>query len=369
MKNKINSFASYTFFGSVHWGHTWERQHEIVTRFAKLLPSHDIYVCAPLGAVNYNPFTSKFIQKVISYHHSQKKESYVASNPITQNMRMISPPHIPYHNRFLAPINFSLISKKMGFTDNNFFWSSYINQEIYEFFRKSSFRIYDIAARRSKSKDVPQSIKDLERRVVEEADLVVVDNKATIDDYKGLNDRIIYIPQGVNKDSFFPISNSKREYIGYIGNLHYAIDYEYLYKLININKSEKFLIIGAVLEEKAQRILTLPNVTHIDQIPKNELNKYLGKMKLGLIPYLINDVTAGVYPTKLFEYLAANVPVLSTPLPEVMQYENPYYLKICETPLSLSNISFAMKGVEELINNNTWDARWKAYLSAIEMTL
>ena len=36
---------------------------------------------------------------------------------------------------------------------------------------------------------------------------------------------------------------------------------------------------------------------------------------IGLIPYKINDLTRSVFPMKVYEYLAAGLPVLSTPLP------------------------------------------------------
>ena len=35
----------------------------------------------------------------------------------------------------------------------------------------------------------------------------------------------------------------------------------------------------------------------------------------GLIPYAINDLTRSVFPMKVYEYLSAGLPVVSTPLP------------------------------------------------------
>lgn len=132
-----------------------------------------------------------------------------------------------------------------------------------------------------------------------------------------------------------------------------------------MNKVEEFLIIGGILDDRAASILSYPNVKYIPQISKRELNQYLAKMKIGLIPYAVNEHTVGVYPTKLFEYLAANVPVLSTPLPEVKQYENKEYLKIMESPISLAGLSFTMKGKDRLIEANTWDKRWEIYQNEI----
>jgi len=44
-------------------------------------------------------------------------------------------------------------------------------------------------------------------------------------------------------------------------------------------------------------------------------------MDMGLIPFRLNPLTAAVNPIKLREYLAAGLPVVSTPLPEVLAYQ------------------------------------------------
>lgn len=360
----LHSFESYTFFPGQHWGHTWERQHEIVTRFAQLLSEKELYVSSPLGMINHSPFSVDFIKRVLKYKDSQKEVTDEKGNPTLPNMRMINTFHIPFHNKYLGKTNYMLMKGAMGMSNNNLFWSTYANPTVYEFFKASKFKIYDIAERRSHNPLLPQAIRDLERRMVAESDIVFMDNHAAMDDYEGLNPNTYYVPQGVNVDSFFPMED-KREYIGYIGNLHFAIDYDYLAKLIENNANEKFLLIGSIMEKEAEKILQYKNVTHINQIPKADLNKYLAKMKIGLIPYVKNDVTVGVYPTKLFEYLAANVPVVSTSIPEVVQYANDSYLKVMDTPSNLSAIAFDMQGVEKAISLNTWDERWKTYIHEI----
>ncbi len=361
-------FSSFTLFPGQHWSHTWERQHELVTRFAKLLRGKVISVCSPLGLINYNPFSLEFFQKIKKYNKSQV--GIINQNPILDNMNMCNLRHIPFHSSMIGKINYSLMKHGMGMTDNNFFWSTYMNPTIYEFFKRSSFKVYDIAERRATNPLLNENVKAWERKAVREADLVIVDNHITMKDYQYLNPRIQYIPQGVNLDTFFlSESSTEREYIGYIGNLHFAIDYDYLKKLIQLNKKEKFLIIGGILEEAAKSIIQMPNVTYIPQIPKVELNSYLAKIKLGLIPYIINDHTVGIYPTKLFEYLAAGVPVLSTPLPEVVQYADNDYMRISAEPIDLSNLSFPMQQVWNIISHNTWDVRWEDYMKNIEQCL
>ena len=42
----------------------------------------------------------------------------------------------------------------------------------------------------------------------------------------------------------------------------------------------------------------------------------------GLIPYALNDLTTGIFPMKVYEYLAAGLPVISTPLPSLEGVED-----------------------------------------------
>lgn len=48
-----------------------------------------------------------------------------------------------------------------------------------------------------------------------------------------------------------------------------------------------------------------------------ELAQAVGRSQVGLIPYTLDDHTAGIFPMKLYEYLAAGVPVISTALPSL----------------------------------------------------
>ena len=49
---------------------------------------------------------------------------------------------------------------------------------------------------------------------------------------------------------------------------------------------------------------------------------YCRGFDVGLIPFRMNELTLRVNPLKLREYLAAGLPVVSTPLPEVLRYQS-----------------------------------------------
>jgi glycosyltransferase involved in cell wall biosynthesis len=48
-----------------------------------------------------------------------------------------------------------------------------------------------------------------------------------------------------------------------------------------------------------------------------EMARLLGRASVGLVPYLLNDYTSGVFPMKVYEYLAAGLPVVTTALPSL----------------------------------------------------
>lgn len=60
-----------------------------------------------------------------------------------------------------------------------------------------------------------------------------------------------------------------------------------------------------------------PNVRFLGPVPYGDVPRLLAGARAGLIPFEVNELTRGVHPLKLYDYLAAGRPVLSSALPEV----------------------------------------------------
>ncbi|MET0237257.1 MAG: glycosyltransferase [Kibdelosporangium sp.] len=75
----------------------------------------------------------------------------------------------------------------------------------------------------------------------------------------------------------------------------------------------------------AAELAELPNVTMINEIPHHEIAGHLTSADVGLIPFVVNQVTDPCSPLKVFEYLAAGMPVVSTPLAGVRGYPGMWY--------------------------------------------
>jgi len=64
----------------------------------------------------------------------------------------------------------------------------------------------------------------------------------------------------------------------------------------------------------------MSNVHVLGGRPYEELPAYCRGFDVGLIPFRMNRLTRAVNPIKLREYLAAGLPVVSAPLPEVNRF-------------------------------------------------
>jgi teichuronic acid biosynthesis glycosyltransferase TuaH len=74
---------------------------------------------------------------------------------------------------------------------------------------------------------------------------------------------------------------------------------------------------GTSARRELKALLELPGIRYVGNIPPEELARVLASSMVGLIPYRLNEYTAGVFPMKVYEYLAAGLRVVSTALPSL----------------------------------------------------
>jgi glycosyltransferase involved in cell wall biosynthesis len=103
--------------------------------------------------------------------------------------------------------------------------------------------------------------------------------------------------------------------IGYLGVLSHWIDYELLAGLARKRPDWSFVLIGAPYKILPPENLTeLTNITLLGSRNPREVPSYLSTFDVGLVLYRLESATwLDVDSMKIFEYLAAGVPTVSTP--------------------------------------------------------
>lgn len=107
--------------------------------------------------------------------------------------------------------------------------------------------------------------------------------------------------------------------LGYVGQLQRHVDGRLLQHLAD-NHPEWHLVIVGPEAKDFPYTLQGANIHKLGPRPHEQMPAYIAGFDVCLIPYALNAYTQTVYPTKLTEYLIMGKPVVSTPLPEVVAF-------------------------------------------------
>jgi glycosyltransferase involved in cell wall biosynthesis len=77
------------------------------------------------------------------------------------------------------------------------------------------------------------------------------------------------------------------------------------------------------------RISATPNVHYLGPKPYADLPAYLAHFDVATIPFVLNPITHGCSPVKLFEYMAGGRPAVCTPMREILKYRS---VLVADTP-------------------------------------
>ena len=110
-------------------------------------------------------------------------------------------------------------------------------------------------------------------------------------------------------------------------------------------------------------LAALPNVHLLGFRRHEELPRVLRGADAALIPYRLTDLTASIFPMKVYEYLAAGLPVVATPLPAIRGVDAvTVAADAAQTVAALERLmaedDLARRaGRSAAASTNTWDAR------------
>lgn len=107
--------------------------------------------------------------------------------------------------------------------------------------------------------------------------------------------------------------------LGFFGLIQDWIDLELIGFLAERRPAWTIALVGAASVD-VSRLQRYPNVRLLGRKPYAELPAYCKGFSVGLMPFVVSELTRNVNPLKLREYLSAGLPVVSTDLPEARHY-------------------------------------------------
>lgn len=166
--------------------------------------------------------------------------------------------------------------------------------------------------------------------------------------------------------------NASPEYVDYIGALDRWFDVDALAHAARHLPECAFRLIGRMEDERIRRKLaSFRNIQLVGEAPHAELHRFLRQTRVGLIPFIRNELTLGANPIKLYEYFSYGLPVVASRLPEVEEYGG--LVTLYDTPAeftdglrrALAEDTSLRDARRTVARKETWGARVSALLNAV----
>ncbi len=129
-------------------------------------------------------------------------------------------------------------------------------------------------------------------------------------------------PSGVEPEHFQAATKLRRPrsrpVAGYVGVIDERIDPGLLGGLAERLPDWDIRVVGPVAKIDPASLPSAPNLEYPGPAPYEQLPEVLGGFDVALMPFALNQATRSISPTKTLEYLAAGLPVVSTPVPDVV---------------------------------------------------
>jgi len=161
--------------------------------------------------------------------------------------------------------------------------------------------------------------------VMESADVVVASAPELIATHQSERDDIMLVENGVEPERFGSVETSPENMaeignpiVGYHGAVARWFDFALMHGVVEAMPEAQFVVVGPVdgdAERSIGQLEALGNFHRLDPVPSDEIPEYVAAFDVGLVPFVVDDLTRAVSPLKMYEYLAAGVPVVATPLP------------------------------------------------------
>ncbi|WP_043929967.1 glycosyltransferase [Bacillus sp. EB01] len=235
----------------------------------------------------------------------------------------------------------------------------------------------------------PKLVAELETELLTKSNVCFATAKQLSDDRASLNPDIHLVPNGAEYEHFAKIQDVdlpvpedilsiKNPIAGFIGGISEWIDLDLIYQTALQLPEVSFVMIGPV-DTDISIFTNLDNVHFLGPKPYSSLPAYIHAFSVCLIPFKLTKLTKSVNPIKMYEYLSAGKPVISTPLPEVLNYDG--IIQIANGPAETIRVLMDIVGnleyhhSEEKVlprqatgKENSWDARWKVIEQLLKVT-
>jgi UDP-galactopyranose mutase len=239
---------------------------------------------------------------------------------------------------------------------------------------KPACTVYDAMDELANFRFAPPKLLDLERQLLERADVVFTGGYSLYESKKQRHGNVHPFPSSVDVAHFAqaraglpdPADQAALAHprLGFYGVFDERIDLDVIAAVADARPGWQLVMVGPVVKISEDELPRRANIHWLGGRSYNELPAYLGGWDVALMPFAINAATRFISPTKTPEYLAAGVPVVSTPIRDVKRH----YERIAGVRIAGTAEQF-IAGCEAQLKLRASGDRWLAEVDGLLSTM
>jgi len=254
---------------------------------------------------------------------------------------------------------------------------------------KAAVTVYDCMDELSAFAGADPSLPAREQALLRRAGLVFTGGQSLYEAKRRGHEDVHAFPSGVDAAHFRPARGGLADpedqariphpRVGFYGVLDERLDTDLLAAVAGLRALVQFVLIGPTAKIGPGTLPARPNLHYLGPKPYAALPGYVANWQAAMMPFAINEATRFISPTKTPEFLAAGLPVVSTPIADVVrQYSGCPGVQVAGTPpafaacidqaLALTPASWR-PATDALLAGMSWDGIWAAMAALISRAL
>ncbi|WP_229258370.1 NAD(P)-binding protein [Duganella rivi] len=343
-------------FCHLRWDFVYQRPQQLLSRLAQHY--HILFVEEPI------------------YHDGP---AYMQTSTPAPNVTVCQP-HTPvaaagFHDDQIPQLQ-PLLAELPGFNEQPLVWF-YTPMALPLLPPNAGLVVYDCMDELSAFKNPPKQLLQRETALLKRADLVFTGGPSLYEAKRSRHAHAycfassvdaVHFHQALDRSNGHPLHNDiPHPRLGYYGVIDERFDAGLLAALADAHPEWQLVLVGPVVKIDPATLPQRQNIHYLGQQSYNVLPQFLAGWDVCLLPFALNDATRYISPTKVLEYMAAELPSVSTAITDV---ERPYgdivaighdhaeFIAACEAALALDEAQRAAlaQRMRAVVEQTSWES-------------
>ena len=230
--------------------------------------------------------------------------------------------------------------------------------------------VYDCMDELSAFRGAPPELLEREQMLLERADIVFTGGTSLFEAKRERHANVHVFPSSIDVSHFsraigeatVPVDQAliDRPLLGFCGVIDERMDLGLLAAVADAHPEWSVVVLGPVVKIAESDLPRRTNIHYLGSKPYAQLPDYMAGWDVALMPFAQNEATRFISPTKTPEYLAAGLPVVSTPIVDVVRHYGSFAaVAIADTPDAF------VSACERQMTLAQTDPRWREPVDAM----